>query len=85
MGFSPDGSKLASVDSHGSHKLAVIDVETGAVVAQSDAGDAKIFNVAWSSESMLVTVGVSHIQFWRYDQTGTLTAEPGQWQPTSEP
>lgn len=72
MRFSHDGKKLASVDLSEEHKIAVINVESGEVMASTAGVEEKIFNIAWSGDNKFMTAGIQHCSVWTHDGSSLL-------------
>jgi len=67
LSFSPSGDYLAAIDINQYHVLAIYDVNHSALVATSKTDPALVLQVAFKSETELVTIGVKHYMFWKVD------------------
>eukprot|EP00741_Cyanophora_paradoxa_P013198 tig00000178_g12750.t1 len=70
VAFSPDGTKLVSVDLDDSHTVAIWDWARGVPLATAKCGASRIFGVAFNpydpTGAAFATVGVRHAGFWTY-------------------
>jgi len=69
LAFSPSGRKLAAVDNHPDHNIAIYDMKTGLLESFSKGGNILIAGIVFKDETNFATCGVRHMKFWTIGKT----------------
>ena len=64
MAFSPSGTKIAAAAMNDDHNIAVYNIQSNALVVSVKGDREKILDIAFISESELVTSGIKHYKVW---------------------
>ena len=75
--ISPDGSKAAVVGMDDDHLMAVLDLNSGAVIAKQKGGKKIVLKIGWVSDNEFVSIGIRHYKYWTLDGA-KLSAKDGK-------
>ena len=66
LAFSPNGDLLCGVGMDTYHMIALWDVNRGSLIALEKGDAALILQVCFQNDSSLISVGVKHFKFWKF-------------------
>ncbi len=67
IAISPDGRKAVCAGMDDDHSIAVLDLDSGKVLATSKGTKKVITRLVWTSPNTFVSVGICHYKVWTFD------------------
>jgi WD40 repeat protein len=67
LAISPDGTKAVAAGMDDDHYIALLDLQSGAVITKQKGSKKVILKLGWVSDNEFVSVGIRHFKHWTYE------------------